>query len=72
MSLVEQRSKDGNVLLAQSSRWVGSPVLKLTEQYFQYKETAQSVAEKSFMGLSPLTPGSESLDTSPVLSKTQG
>lgn len=30
-------------------------------QYFQYDETAKSVQDKSFVNLTPLTPGSKSL-----------
>jgi len=40
---------------------VGPPALRalLTHQYFQYAETAESVQEKGFINLTPLTPGSE-------------
>ncbi|EUC59497.1 glutamine synthetase/guanido kinase [Rhizoctonia solani AG-3 Rhs1AP] len=43
------------IRLAESSGW--EPIAGVEYEYFQFKETPQTVAEKSFTNLSPLTPG---------------
>ncbi|CAE7057373.1 unnamed protein product [Rhizoctonia solani] len=43
------------IKLAESSGW--EPVAGVEYEYFQFKETPQTVAEKKFTNLSPLTPG---------------